>query len=113
MSDVNGQITDEQIYESELGKRTRLSMAIHTHGPAGFLEQDDGENWHQSTRGHPRRGRAASPVEFCDGAGTWRGAEGCWRAWLYQHHDQRARSVVGVAIVGRMDGGGGLERVEA
>ena len=32
-------------------KRARVSMATHTHGPAGFLEQDDGENWDQSARG--------------------------------------------------------------
>ena len=28
-----------------------LQQAMHTFGPAGMLEQDDGENWGQSTLG--------------------------------------------------------------
>ncbi len=32
-------------------KATSKQRAIHTFGPAGMLEQDDGENWGQSTRG--------------------------------------------------------------
>jgi hypothetical protein len=31
--------------------RNQLQQAMHTFGPAGLLEQDDGENWGQSTRG--------------------------------------------------------------
>jgi hypothetical protein len=30
---------------------SHLSRAIHVFGPAGMLEQEDGENWDQSTRG--------------------------------------------------------------
>jgi phenylpropionate dioxygenase-like ring-hydroxylating dioxygenase large terminal subunit len=50
-------------------KRARVNMAIHTHGPAGFLEQDDGENWDQSTRG--TRGVVARrhPLNFAMGLG--------------------------------------------
>ncbi len=50
-------------------KRARVSMATHTHGPAGFLEQDDGENWDQSTRG--TRGVVARdhPLNFSMGLG--------------------------------------------
>jgi phenylpropionate dioxygenase-like ring-hydroxylating dioxygenase large terminal subunit len=32
-------------------KQANLQQAIHTFGPAGMLEQEDGENWDQSTRG--------------------------------------------------------------
>jgi hypothetical protein len=31
-------------------RRTMIRMATHLFGPAGMLEQDDGENWSQSTR---------------------------------------------------------------
>ncbi len=31
--------------------KTRLERRIHNFGPAGMLEQDDGENWGESTRG--------------------------------------------------------------
>ena len=31
-------------------KEARMKRANHTFGPAGMLEQDDGENWDQSTR---------------------------------------------------------------
>jgi len=31
--------------------KEHLNIAIHTFGPAGMLEQEDGENWDQSTRG--------------------------------------------------------------
>ncbi len=50
-------------------KRARVSMATHTHGPAGFLEQDDGENWDQSARG--TRGVVARryPLNFAMGLG--------------------------------------------
>ena len=36
-------LTDQQ-------RTTRMQRANHTFGPAGMLEQDDGENWDQSTR---------------------------------------------------------------
>jgi phenylpropionate dioxygenase-like ring-hydroxylating dioxygenase large terminal subunit len=54
---------------SEEEKRARVIMATHTHGPAGFLEQDDGENWDQSTRG--TRGVVARryPLHFAMGLG--------------------------------------------
>jgi 3-phenylpropionate/trans-cinnamate dioxygenase alpha subunit len=32
-------------------QQQQLHQAMHTFGPAGMLEQDDGENWGQSTRG--------------------------------------------------------------
>ena len=32
--------------------RQALDRAKHTFGPAGLWEQDDGENWAQSTRGY-------------------------------------------------------------
>jgi phenylpropionate dioxygenase-like ring-hydroxylating dioxygenase large terminal subunit len=50
-------------------KLARVSMATHTHGPAGFLEQDDGENWDQSARG--TRGVVARryPLNFAMGLG--------------------------------------------
>jgi len=55
-------LTDEE-------RRARVTMASHTHGPAGFLEQDDGENWDQSTRG--TRGVVARryPLHFGMGLG--------------------------------------------
>jgi len=37
------ELTEEQRFH-------RMSRANHTFGPAGMLEQDDGENWDQSTR---------------------------------------------------------------
>jgi phenylpropionate dioxygenase-like ring-hydroxylating dioxygenase large terminal subunit len=54
---------------SEEDRRARVIMATHTHGPAGFLEQDDGENWDQSTRG--TRGVVARrhPLHFAMGLG--------------------------------------------
>lgn len=39
-------------------QRAQLNRQIHAFGPAGFLEQEDGENWSQSTmqtRGHASR----------------------------------------------------------
>lgn len=36
---------------SEEDRRFRMYMANHVFGPAGILEQDDGENWSHSTRG--------------------------------------------------------------
>jgi phenylpropionate dioxygenase-like ring-hydroxylating dioxygenase large terminal subunit len=42
------------LYEKELAPdevRARLSQYLQIFGPAGMLEQDDGENWDQSTRG--------------------------------------------------------------
>jgi phenylpropionate dioxygenase-like ring-hydroxylating dioxygenase large terminal subunit len=50
-------------------KRARVNMAIHTHGPAGFLEQDDGENWDQSTRGTRGAVARAHPLNFAMGLG--------------------------------------------
>jgi phenylpropionate dioxygenase-like ring-hydroxylating dioxygenase large terminal subunit len=60
-------IAEETLSEDE--RRARVVMATHTHGPAGFLEQDDGENWDQSTRG--TRGVVARrhPLHFAMGLG--------------------------------------------
>ena len=49
-------------------KRRIVQQAIHIFGPAGLLEQDDGENWSQSTRARP----AASPAgELGQHIGRW------------------------------------------
>ncbi|WP_176695882.1 aromatic ring-hydroxylating oxygenase subunit alpha [Phenylobacterium immobile] len=41
-------IVDKNLTEEQ--RRARVFRANHTFGPAGMLEQDDGENWDQSTR---------------------------------------------------------------
>jgi phenylpropionate dioxygenase-like ring-hydroxylating dioxygenase large terminal subunit len=60
------------IAESNLSdeeRRARVIMATHTHGPAGFLEQDDGENWDQSTRGTQGVVARRHPLNFAMGLG--------------------------------------------
>ena len=63
-------IAEKGLSKDEL--RARVTMAVHTHGPAGLLEQDDGENWDQSTRG--TRGVVARrhPLNFAMGLGHGR-----------------------------------------
>ncbi len=40
------------------------ALAIHTFGPAGSLEQDDGENWTQSTKGMVGKVSARFPLNY-------------------------------------------------
>jgi len=50
-------------------RRMRLQMANHTFGPAGLLEQDDGENWAHSTRGTVGVSSRAYPLHYAMGKG--------------------------------------------
>ncbi len=54
---------DAELYSAQKGR------ANHTFGPAGMLEQDDGENWGQSTMG--MRGNVAKrfPIHYAMGMG--------------------------------------------
>ncbi len=61
-------IAEKSLTEEQ--KRARVIMASHTHGPAGFLEQDDGENWDQSTRGTMGVVARRHPLHFGMGLGN-------------------------------------------
>jgi phenylpropionate dioxygenase-like ring-hydroxylating dioxygenase large terminal subunit len=54
---------------SENARRMALYMANHTFGPAGLLEQDDGENWSHSTRGARGTVTSRRPLNFAMGQG--------------------------------------------
>jgi hypothetical protein len=49
--------------------RAVVGMATHMFGPAGLLEQDDGENWNQSTRGTMGTVARRYPLSFTMGIG--------------------------------------------
>jgi phenylpropionate dioxygenase-like ring-hydroxylating dioxygenase large terminal subunit len=68
-------IAETSLSSDEL--RARVVMATHTHGPAGMLEQDDGENWDQSYRGTQGVVARRHPLNFSMGLGhgTIQGAE--------------------------------------
>jgi len=57
-----GDLTEEQ-------RRAAMFMANHTFGPAGLLEQDDGENWSHSTRGSKGTVTRRRPLNFSMGRG--------------------------------------------
>ncbi len=44
--------------------KEQLRNAMHTFGPAGLLEQDDGENWGQSTRGMVGTVSSTRPLNY-------------------------------------------------
>lgn len=87
----------EEFTEAE--RRGRIAGANHAFGPAGLLEQDDGENWDQSTRGtrgivarrHPLnfqmnlgQGEVTRPENgpsFIDGPMNENAQMWTWRAW--------------------------------
>lgn len=50
-------------------RRTTIFLQNHLFGPAGFLEQDDGENWSHSTRGARGAFSARLPVNLTMGKG--------------------------------------------
>jgi phenylpropionate dioxygenase-like ring-hydroxylating dioxygenase large terminal subunit len=50
-------------------RRTALFAANHTFGPAGLLEQDDGENWSHSTRGAKGAMSRRRPINLTMGQG--------------------------------------------
>ncbi|MEM7221059.1 MAG: aromatic ring-hydroxylating dioxygenase subunit alpha [Pseudomonadota bacterium] len=50
-------------------RREVIQHAIHFFGPAGLLEQDDGENWSHSTRGAAGTAAGTRPLNFAMGAG--------------------------------------------
>ena len=50
-------------------RRTAIFAANHTFGPAGILEQDDGENWSHSTRGARGLVTRRRPVNLTMGQG--------------------------------------------
>jgi 3-phenylpropionate/trans-cinnamate dioxygenase alpha subunit len=54
---------------SEEQRRFAMHMANHTFGPAGLLEQDDGENWSHSTRGAMGLVSRRRPVNLSMGLG--------------------------------------------
>jgi len=55
--------------QPEMNYQMKRSVANHIFGPAGLLEQDDGENWGESTRG--TRGTVSSryPLNYAMGLG--------------------------------------------
>ena len=53
----------------EKQRRRAIFQANHLFGPAGFLEQDDGENWSHSTRGARGAVAGARPVNLSMGRG--------------------------------------------
>jgi len=80
-------------------KRTMMGLANHAFGPAGLLEQDDGENWSQSTRatrgvasrklgqqismglGHGEVTVGAAGERFIEGPISEQGQRWLYRAW--------------------------------
>lgn len=50
-------------------RRNLVQSAIHVFGPAGILEQDDGENWSHSTRGTRTMATKGRPLNFSMGLG--------------------------------------------
>ena len=50
-------------------RRQAMFFANHLFGPAGMLEQDDGENWSHSTRGAMGAHSQKRPVNFAMGLG--------------------------------------------
>jgi 3-phenylpropionate/trans-cinnamate dioxygenase alpha subunit len=54
---------------SDEERRQSLFMANHVFGPAGLLEQDDGENWSHSTRGAKGAVTRRQPLNFSMGQG--------------------------------------------
>jgi len=59
---VPTEMTEEQ-------RASRVMRANHTFGPAGMLEQDDGENWDQSTRGTAGVVARRYPLHYAMGVG--------------------------------------------
>jgi len=53
----------------EASRRSAIYGANHFFGPAGFLEQDDGENWSHSTRGAKGEVTKRHPVNLSMGLG--------------------------------------------
>jgi len=53
----------------ETVRHNRIQRANHTFGPAGMLEQDDGENWDQSTRATKGVVARRYPLNFAMGLG--------------------------------------------
>jgi len=51
-------------------RRFSILNATHGFGPAGLLEQDDGENWSHSTRGSLGTVTRERPVNFSMGHGS-------------------------------------------
>jgi hypothetical protein len=47
-------------------RKAAIMRANHTFGPAGMLEQDDGENWDQSTRAARGMVGRRYPLNFRD-----------------------------------------------
>ncbi len=54
---------------TEQERRTTVFMANHVFGPAGLLEQDDGENWSHSTRGATGAVTRRRPINLGMGRG--------------------------------------------
>lgn len=54
---------------SERARRTSVYIANHMFGPAGLLEQDDGENWSHSTRGAKGTVTRTQPLNYGMGRG--------------------------------------------
>jgi len=50
-------------------RRWAIFMANHVFGPAGLLEQDDGENWSHSTRGAMGAHTRTLPLNYAMGRG--------------------------------------------
>ena len=54
---------------SEEDRQSSIFVQNHTFGPAGILEQDDGENWSHSTRGAKGSFTRTQPLNFTMGKG--------------------------------------------
>ena len=84
---------------------------IHTFGPAGMLEQEDGENWDQSTRGTVGTVARRYPLNYAMGIGRGEILEeelGPPRDRVTER--QRARPALALPLLGGVDGGRQLGR---
>ena len=84
-------------------------QAIHMFGPAGLLEQDDGENWSQSTR----VGATASPAarlgqHLSMGLGHDEVTVDAAGERYIEGLRQRARPALALSLLDRVDGGARL-----
>ena len=59
----------KQERQQEEQRRMAIAAANHTFGPAGLLEQDDGENWSHSTRGAQGAVTRRRPLNYAMGRG--------------------------------------------
>ena len=86
-------------------RRFAIYMANHTFGPAGLLEQDDGENWSHSTRGAKGAVTAAAAVELRDGSRPRSRPSRSVGTKPHRNGRQRTRPALDVSELAGMDAG--------